>query len=492
MKKRNSLKFIWVWGFCLMLLLSGVYAVSTYNEDGDFSVEIEQQKKMIFDENIVAYFSFVINNRMPNSQSFEIQLPEKLGWDITSSQNNFFLASGESREVTIAFDANSDFVYSPSVVGPDVVKITKKGEFDGYFEFPVMISGENEDVSIKFEVTVKSGVESFEAKFSSKKLSPAQPFGFYVSGENLSSVENVIVKLLIGEEVIFEKDEVFSPDDNMKVYKQDVPASISPGIYDAKLVIRLQKDELAKEWYKVEAVEVVPYEKIEVVKQYDKSLFGEAQLLKINNKGNLRTDFIEKINFSAFASLFFGAEGAFYEKKDGGAVINVSLNRGEYKEIVYYFNYFPLYLALFIILVVFVAFYVRKISNPLDVENKIYDVKKDVHEGIKGMKVRIGFENLKEGPLEHIKIIFKMPRYINVKENSFLLVEPNHVLKGKNEYKLIWEFRNFAKNESRILGFTLVNSKGVLGDIKLPDLEIIVKRDGNVRKYKQSFPLIRG
>lgn len=85
-----------------------------------------------------------------------------------------------------------------------------------------------------------------------------------------------------------------------------------------------------------------------------------------------------------------------------------------------------------------------------------------------------------------------MPSYLNVKENSFLLSEPNHVLRGQNQYKLIWNFKKFEKNDSRIIGFVLINKKGILGDLKLPDLEIEVKSKGKIRKYYNSFPIIKG
>ena len=48
------------------------------------------------------------------------------------------------------------------------------------------------------------------------------------------------------------------------------------------------------------------------------------------------------------------------------------------------------------------------------------------------------------------------------------------------------------QEDSRILGFALVNKRGILGDIKLPGLEIEVKVEGKVRKYYESFPTIKG
>ena len=80
---------------------------------------------------------------------------------------------------------------------------------------------------------------------------------------------------------------------------------------------------------------------------------------------------------------------------------------------------------------------------------------------------------------------------MNVKEGSFLLVEPNHVLKGRDLYKLVWDFKKFEKNDSRILGFTVVNQRGVLGDIVLPEIEFELKINGKTIKYYEELPIIR-
>jgi len=115
-----------------------------------------------------------------------------------------------------------------------------------------------------------------------------------------------------------------------------------------------------------------------------------------------------------------------------------------------------------------------------------------MNEGVKSLKIKIGFENIKENEIEELKVIFRMPSYLAIKDNSFSLTEPNHVLKGKKQFKLIWNFKRFEKDDSRILGFALINSRGILGDIKLPDLEFEVKIDGKIRRYYKAFPTIRG
>ncbi len=180
------------------------------------------------------------------------------------------------------------------------------------------------------------------------------------------------------------------------------------------------------------------------------------------------------------------------ETKEGLVSFEVPLEKGGRTEIVYYYNFIPLYVLLFVFAVLFMYIYVRKTSNPLDVEANIYEVKKVKHEGVKSMKVRIGFENIKSEEIENLKMIFRMPNYLSVKDDSFLLTPPKQVLKGSTHYKLVWEFKRFEKDDSRILGFMLVNKKGILGDVRLEDLEFEAKINGRVRKYYSSFPIIKG
>ena len=85
-----------------------------------------------------------------------------------------------------------------------------------------------------------------------------------------------------------------------------------------------------------------------------------------------------------------------------------------------------------------------------------------------------------------------MPTYLSVEEQSFLISSPNKVLKGHTEYKLVWEFKRFELNDSQIMGFTLINKKGILGDIKFSDLEIEVHNKGRIKKYYEKIPNVKG
>lgn len=56
----------------------------------------------------------------------------------------------------------------------------------------------------------------------------------------------------------------------------------------------------------------------------------------------------------------------------------------------------------------------------------------------------------------------------------------------------MWDFKNFSLEDSRVIGFTLVNKRGVLGDIRLPDVEFELKTGVKQRRYYKGFPVIKG
>lgn len=477
----------------VFLSLSTVSGAQIYNEKGDFSVFLEKQTELVYNDNIATSFSFQVENLQQSSQNFIIKLPEVKGWDISINSEIFVLEPSEKRTVKINFVANSNFDYSENVVGPDIIKISQKEGYKGYFEFPVMISGDKENLSLKFEVEIDSRnaipVE-FNMRFSQEEISPVNPLRYTVEGQNILEPYGVDISLYLMGSIIDKSTDTFTKTNSYKIYEHSISSELEPGVYDVELRVNPSGDS-SHPWVENSQVRVLEYENLIVEKAEENSFFIDKNIITIKNRGNVGSVYTEEIDVSWLKSLFLTSEDD-YSKNENGVVFTKTLEKSETDTIEFSYNYIAIYLILVALIILGSYIYYRKISNPLDIETKIYGVRKVVHEGVKSLKVRIGFENIKEEQIETLKIIFRMPAYLNVKENSFLLVEPNHVLKGKNQYKLIWEFKKFEKDDSRIIGFTLENKRGVLGDIRLPDVEIEVKIGGKIRKYTQGFPTVRG
>lgn len=473
---------------------SFAFSANVYNQDGDFSVEVDSLTDQVFNNNINSDLQFTITNNQRTSQDFELILNKQPGWDIDLSNIYFTLLPGESKELNLSFSANNEFDYTENVVGPDIITISQKSDYVGYFEFPLIIKGENENVSLKYKVNINRPEEKtivFTPRISTQSLSPISPLGYTITTDNLAVDTKVDIKVSLNGFVLQEFSDTFTASNDYKVYQAQIPSTISPGEYQTSIVVRYAKDGSVEEWSDVKTLEVKPYENLVVFENNKNLWYKDSYSINVTNKGNIQSTFEKSINMSLWKRLLMGSN-TDYLLTDSGIKYQVELERGESKLVEYSYNYLVIYTLLLVVLILGVYIYVRKNSNPLDVETKVYEIKKVPHEGVKSLKLRIGFENIKESEIDDLKVVFRMPSYLQVKDNSFLLTEPKHVFKGKNQFKLIWEFKRFEKNDSRIIGFTLINSRGVLGDIKIPDIEFEVKINGKVRRYYKNFPIVKG
>ncbi len=482
--------------FLLLVIFSvnSAFAFVT-NSGGDFTVSFDSQKEVVVNTNMETTFSIVVENNLDISQDIRFNFDEVSGWDNVMENSEFRLSPQESKSVEFTLRANSNFDYSQNVVSSDTIKIGRKDDYRGFFEFPVSIESSQDEVSLVFQIEVipEDDLNTvYISRISSQEISPVSPLGFTVEADQISSEHNVSIFAELGD---YEFDEIqtsFSGDSTYKIFSIPINSSVEPGSYTTQITVREENlGDSAQEWYTSKTIEVVEYSDVEVVESSRTSIFHDVVVLELKNNGNVEDVFSKEINYSFIQGLFF-TSNVETQDTSSGSVIEIILNKGESKTVEYGYNYISLYVLLFVLFVLIGYVYYRKTSNPFDVETKVYEVKRDKHEGLKSLKIRIGFENIKADRIDTLKVIFRMPAYLKIQEESFLLTPPNQVLKGKSQYRLEWNFKNFEKNDSRILGFAMVNSKGILGDIHFKDLEFEVKIDGKVKKFYSSLPVVKG
>ena len=482
--------------FAILFSVCSVFAI-TLNENGDFSVVIETQESVVFNDDINGEFTLEVNNNLDSSQDFEVVIFEQKGWNTEVDSEVFNLKSNKEKLITFSYSANSDFDYSTDVISPEEIIISQDDEYSGEFDLPIKIVGENEEVLVKFNVKIEkpdSVPIVFNPRFAISDVSPAYPLDYTIEAKNIGEEISVNVRVELGEYEIANFDDNFSRSLNYKVYETDIDPKIDPKQYEARIIIRYTDDNTntAQEWFADSLINVVENRQISEIVETKSGFFEDEIMITVKNNGNVFDTYFRDVELGFFERFLFSSDSDDYEKTDKGIRFNIPLEKGETKSITCSINYLALYLLILIVLCIATYWYVRKSSNPLDVETEIYDVDKVEHEGVKSMKVKIGFENIKQSEIDLLRIIFRMPGYLQVKDDSFLLTEPNHVMKGRNQFKLIWNLKRFEKNDSRIIGFALVNKKGILGDIRIPDLEVEVKIHGKIRRYFQSFEVIKG
>lgn len=482
--------------FLFLFSFFSVYGINVYNENGAFEVEVDTLSSEVYNNHIESEFFLTIKNNLDEVQEINFNVESISGWDISLSEKNVKLNAGEKINLELDLKANSAFDYTPNVVSPNLIKISQNNEdYSGFFEFPVTIVG-NDEVFLTYNINIKPTKDNlkFSTKIQKTDVSPVSALKFTVNSEAVVKDQNVEVSVSLGEHNFESFEDVFTSDVTYKIYQLDIPSSLNPGNYPAKVTVRVLKDggESAQEWYAVSDLKVSSYKNIDVEKTRGKGLFSDRVEISITNLGNEIDTYKDELEFGFFRSLLFGTDAEKYFSTDNGVAFEVNLEKGQTKTFTYSFNYLALFIVVVVIVIIVSYIYVRKNSNPLAVKNQLFEVERVAHEGIKGFKVRIGFENIKEHEIDKLKIVFRMPAYLQVKDESFSLTEPKHVLKGDTQYKLVWDFKRFERGDTRLLGFNLVNKRGILGDVKLPDLEIEVKNNGKTRKYYQSFPVIKG
>lgn len=488
--------------FFMCIFYSGTAFADQLNEYGQFSLLIPEFEQSIYNDNPVFNFGFLVKNNEDFNQEINLEFEEVLGWNVITEDLSFILQPNEEREIFVEFKANSEFEYSQRFSGQDRIIIKLNDGYSGVVYFPITVMSGDEEVDFVFEGNILSRDDTpvyFIPKISSSRVTPEVPIGFSVESKDLIQSEIILVELFLNDEKLYSSNNNFELNHQYQVYQQEVSSFYDPGRYLVELVVRHEDSQSnsAREWNARQEIVIDEYKNLQVDSEFSKNMIKDEAKLIIKNLGNVDDTFNHSIEHNFFMSLFFGAEYAdgtdiSYEETQGVVMLEVDLEKGESFEIYYYYNFIPLYVILFVVAILIMYIYLRKTSNPLSVETRVYEVKKDSHEGVKSLKLRIGFENIRSEEIDSLKMIFRMPNYLSVKDDSFLLTPPKQVLKGKSHYKLIWDFKRFEKEDSRILGFQLVNSKGILGDVRLEDLEFEVKINGKVTRYYTSFPVIRG
>lgn len=485
--------------FIFVLIISSIFTASAlkFNSNGDFSVELlSPQEVQVSSSNIQSSYVFELTNNLDEPQTLTISPREVSGFDILQNPQTITLDPQESQEIELIYRSNSDFNYRTDIQSSDTIKISLQGSYQGKFDFPIDVTSSTDSASFTLRVDIipQEEIEDlFLVKLSSSSLSPVKPLRYTISTEQISQPRTLDIKVMMNNQELESYSQTFSSENLYNIFETQISPEIEPGTYTFTVSLRYQREDLSYvEWQDVKQIPVEvynpPFEKEE---QINIGLFTNTNTYEVTNVGNTKDNFTTSISVPFWKSFFFSSN-VDYDIENGKANLKLEVDKGETRELIYKYNYISLVLFLLVVIVFVIYIAIRKLSNPLAVETKLYDIKKSKHEGVKSLKVRIGFENIKSKEIEDLKIIFRMPTYITVKDNSFLLTSPKQVLKGTSQYKMTWEFKRFEKEDARILGFTMVNSRGILGDVRLEDLEIDVKINGKVRKYYKSFPIIKG
>ena len=502
----NSIKYI-ILTIIVCNMLSLGFSSQTYTQE-TFTFSTQDELNAVISVNTQEVeFNFEIENTQPFSQDFNIVFNTHPKWDVESDTIKLTLSGKETKTISFKVSPPQELGYKRIVDSQGLSKFELDDEYFGEFDFPIRIdsTSSEDDLEVVFSLDVYSTANlplDFELSPSNLYVSPKDDLSIRInalsSDERLPVIAQVSARLIdISNDNIYthnlgSKEVEFSQLFTTRDVQFSIPASLSPDEYEMQIVIKVEFDEDKKKYWELEEkIEIIPFENLQTQFKKEYSFWSFRDIITIENLGNTKSTYTYIRKLSWYERLFLITDMNI-------SIINSEhhfsshIQAGETKEVEVSFRYGIIVLVIMLVTTVWGVKTYQEYKNPLDVELEFEQIKKVKHEGIKSFKVKLGFENLKNEEMEILRVVFKMPSYLYVKDASFSLTPPTKVLKGSSKYKLIWEFKQFEKGDARILGFELMNSKGVLGDIHFEDLEFEVVSKGKTSRYFTKVKTIQG
>ena len=499
---KNKLPFLYTL-FLLFVLMFQTQSFATSQEytQNTFSFITQENRNTIISTNRdEVEFTFILKNTLNEVQDFNISINPSTSWEINPSNFIISLNPLEQREISFKVFIPDNLGYTRIVDSQGLSKFVLDDDYFGVFNFPIFVdpltNTDTLEVVYRLEVYAPMNLPvDFIIEPSTNRMSPEFDNTLRILAQNLdesgSSITTSISKSIGGVE-LESQDISFSYIRDIIDVSFQIPSTIEPGVYQRIVRVSLEGDGgRSQQWQLRDSVEILQFEQLKVTEEENTNLWAVSHNVLIENIGNTNSKYEVSKNFAWYERIFLSSN-VDYSIINSEHVFSVEVLPGEEKNIQISIRYGIILLLLLIILVIVLIKVYLAYKNPLDIDIKFESIKKVKHEGIKSFKVKIGFENIRKEEIDTLRIIFKMPSYLHVKDESFSITPPTKVLKGSNKYKLMWEFKRFEKGDARILGFELVNSKGILGDIHFEDLEFEVISKNNKAKYYTPIETIRG
>ena len=440
-----------------------------------------------------------------------------------------FIPSVSASDVLIERE-NIDFRISPDETAKYNITITNLEPVDKVFSFGLSISDSLKWVSYPSNVRVPASSE--HSFILSVKPNPATPIGVYRLNLNVRSgefrevldipvhlsfdglffdfVPNVNTTLSLADEI--------DPRDNARVLVklrnrnplniEDAELRIRSDLFEGEQVIDIppgphltDADAIEKELVfsmdplkapgEYEVVAQIYYPRTDSVISQDRqtvsvrgysstptkldtsrsALFIVNHVIEVENFGNREATPEVKLASSWFKNLFSRSDpAASFERIEGenNLVWTPTLSPTEKKTITVTTNYWPLVIAILLIIALVVAYF--KLRSPVIVEKEVAVVDEDEEEGSSNLRVRLFIRNRSNNSVNNLTISDKVRGITTyIESNQLGHVKPSRTTKtSKKGTMLFWDLDELEPFEERIFTYKLKSKLRVVGDLTLP------------------------
>ena len=488
-------KLLLIVGF-LLLSINVLFAKTiVLTEDDNFKVEIEDKQNLIVYGDVKNTYDFIITNKLSNNQVITLKPKEYDGWDYRVLPSSIIIPKNSKKKISITYEFKEDLEqYVLKDSNKDYILLEVLEIEEGVFNFEIDVVGKSTQ-SLNVKLIIDSDYFknlNFEPKLKTPHISVNQDLVFELFGPDVSKREDLEFSIMLNnkklENFYSSKDLGFSN----YAYFYKIPNSFEANReYELKIILYYLESKANPRVYTTK-VFINEYKNIEVLDITNETFsIWENRKVSIKNNGNTKDTYREYINITGVERIFLSSDYDIQKDDNGFYYFEVFLNPNETKYLEYKIEYTLLATIILILIGIALVRFYFYLKIPLDLEIEISDVKKTQNEGIDSAKIRIKLENFKDNSYDKIHLIVKLPIFLKIFDNSFLIQEPNKLLKGKNFYKLVWELDNVRKFDTRYIGFLISNELRVIADIQIPPIEVQLVQNEKLQSYFLKVPKIK-
>ena len=212
--------------------------------------------------------------------------------------------------------------------------------------------------------------------------------------------------------------------------------------------------------------EIISYsgldEQIESIKSFLKTTYK----INLTNNGNTKIvqDFKKPTSF--FKNIFATSEPKA-EKTSTDLIWKIDLESGKSKEIIYTFNFQPLFILIIVIILLTCAYYIFR--SPI-IMRKTAAIVATKEGGISELKIILEIKNRSKKHIKHLKVIDMVPRIAELmKEYDSGTLKPDQAIPHEHRGTLLkWTIEHIEPNEERVLTYKIKSKLSIIGGITLP------------------------
>lgn len=313
------------------------------------------------------------------------------------------------------------------------------------------------------------------------ELVPGKNIGIPIDFKNKGNVFIENAEVYVTSEV-FSASKVltFSPGkDFTENFNVELKPDTKPGVYT--LSVRIYKDQELKGVYTSD-FKVASNPDIKESKNVVSGFLRKKITITNENLGNAAIKRRVEYKVSGI-SRFFTKADPITNYENGMYVWEFNVRPGTKETINILIDYRTPFMVLFALaLFILLAYYI--LSRGVSIKKRVFKISHDVEEGMTELKIMLHIKNKAGKPVKEIKVIDLIPDHLMLTK-EFGTLKPDHIQKGSNNIRLIWNVSSLEIGEERIFSYKVKSKIDIVGSLVLPAAAVhFVNDKGNVITVK--------